>query len=188
MATTHSAYRDSVNSALGRWPELAWLNRLLQTPKPSTVQDETVAQIFDLHGAYFRTSGPEASPTSLSQALDVEHFERLRVVLISHGDSWDVDRDLLDVVCSKYSLDPRFLAKHLDYPKIRCESNRPRDLRNAVESVNEHYYLSAGYTWNLGGEVFSQLSTTLGSCFSFAYEKECLSIAVHEEDHKVTRE
>ena len=189
MATTHSAYRDRVHNALGRWPELAWLKRFLQTPKPATGQeDETVAQIFDLNDSHFTTSGPEAIATSFSEALEVEQTGRLRVVLISHGFSWDVDRDLVDVVCSKYSLDPRFLAKHFDYPSIRYEANCPRDLRDAEERVNFNYYNEVEYPWDLGGEVFSQLSTKLGLCFFFAYQNECLSVAIHEEDLHTTRE
>ncbi|MDI1492664.1 MAG: hypothetical protein OHK93_004446 [Ramalina farinacea] len=152
MATTHSAYRERVHNALGRWPELAWLNRFLQTPKPSTVRDETIAQILDLHDTHFTTSGEEASATSLSQALDVEQTGRLRIVLISHGDSWDVDRDIVDVVCSKYSLDPRFVAKHFDYPWIRYEGNCPPDLFKAIERVDDDSYTNK-YTWDLGGEM-----------------------------------
>lgn len=186
METTHSSYRERVHSALGRWPELAWLNRFLQTPKPATVEDETAAQIFDLDGTHFTTSGQEASAISLSQALNVEQIGRLRVVLVSHGDSWDVDRDIVDVVCTKYSLDPRFVAKHFDYPKIRFEDNCPRDLFSAIKRVNNSSRNK--YTWDLGGEVCSQLSTKVGLCFFFAYEKECLSVALHEEDLNTTRQ
>ena len=187
MATTHSAYRERVHNALGRWPELAWLNRFLQTPQPATVYDETIAQIFDLDDSHFTTSGQEATAGSLSEALNVEQTGRLRVVLVVHGDSWDVDRDIVDVVCSKYSLDPRFVSKHFDYPGILNEGNCPRDIYEAIQNVNEDY-LTHEYSWDIGGEVFSQMSTKLGLCFSFAYQKECLSMAIHEEDLNTTRE
>ena len=187
MAINHSAYRERVHNALGRWPELAWLNRFLQTPKPATVRDDTAAQIFDLHDTHFTTSGQEATAGSLSEALNVEQTGRLRVVMVSHGASWDVDRDIVDVVCTKYSLDPRFVAKHFHYPDIRCEHSHPRDINEAIRKVNEDCYHHK-YSWDLGGEVFSQLSTKLGLCFFFAYQRECLSMAIHEEDLNTTRE
>ncbi|KAL8917771.1 MAG: hypothetical protein Q9208_007752 [Pyrenodesmia sp. 3 TL-2023] len=121
-----------------------------------------------------------------SQALDIEaDGSRLRIVLLGHGPSWDVDRDMVDVVCSKYQVDPRFLVRHFDYITVQEEENCPGDIADAIAAVDEDYFENK-YTWNLGGEVMSPLSMQLGSCFFFAYAAQCLSVAIHEEGHKVT--
>ncbi|KAL8716988.1 MAG: hypothetical protein Q9225_005724 [Loekoesia sp. 1 TL-2023] len=185
MSTTFSAYRDLVNKSLSRWPELSWLNRFLQTPKPAD-GDETFTHVFELVGVRLVECQNDGTAASLSRALESEaHNSRLRIVLIGHGDSWDVDRDILDVVCSKYSVDPRFLARHFDYPGIQFEKNCPRDFRHAIQEVSQD--CNKQYTWDLGGDVMSHLSLQqLGSCFLFAYDSESLSLATHQEDLKVT--
>lgn len=186
MSTSFSTYRDAISrSSLTHWPELSWLSRFLQTPKPAS-GDETSAKIFDLVDDRLLESNDVDTAASLSQALESQVPDsRLRLVLVGHGDSWDVDRDMLDVVCNKYDVDPRFLAKHLDYPTIRCEKHCPSHLRHAVQSADDDFLLN-GYSWDLGGEIMSHLSLQLGSCFFFAYASECLSLMVLQEDLRVT--
>lgn len=95
MSTTFSAYRDSINKSLSSWPELSWLNRFLQTPKPAD-GDKTFAHVFKLVGGRLLESPNYGTAASLSRALEREaRNSRLRIVLIGHGDSWDVDRDIL---------------------------------------------------------------------------------------------
>ncbi|KAI4113106.1 MAG: hypothetical protein LQ338_008233 [Usnochroma carphineum] len=189
MSTQFSTYRDAINRSLHEWPELTWLNRFLQAPSPADGHG-TSAQIFELIGTRFRNRfaafESDGTAAAFSQALEVETKDsRLRIVLIGHGESWDVDRDIIDVVCSKYNVDPRFLAKHFDYPDIRWEKNCPPDIRLAVENVNRDY-IENKYTWDLGGDVMSPLSMQLDSCFFFAYDTQSLSLAIHREDDKVT--
>lgn len=186
MSTPFSTYRDSINRSLSHWPELSWLDRLLQTPKHAT-GDKTSAQVFDLVGNRLLESSNVDTAASSSQALGSQAPDsRLRLVLVGHGDSWDVDRDMLDVVCSRYRVDPRFLARHLDYPTVHYEKHCPPQIKAAVE-VNRDFFLNK-YTWELGGDIMSHLSLHLGSCFFFAYASEGLSLTIHREDHKVTRE
>lgn len=185
MSTSFSEYRDSINRSLGDWPQLSWLNRLLQTRKPVD-EDATLGKIFELIGDRCVGSRTYKSAADFSQALDVERNDsQLRIVMIGHGRSWDVDRDMIDVVCSKYDVDPRFLVKHFDYPTVQWEKNCPGDISSGINDVNNDYYKNT-YTWDLGGEVLSPLSIQSGSCFFFAYDDQCLSLAIHEEDHRVT--
>ncbi|KAL8725697.1 MAG: hypothetical protein Q9181_006315 [Wetmoreana brouardii] len=185
MSTVFSAYRDSVRRSLNQWPELSWLDRFLHTPKPAN-GDATSAQVFDLIGNRFVASEPHGTAPSFSQALGVEAQDsRLRLVLVGHGESWDVDRDIVDVICSRYSIDPRFVAQHFDYQHIRREKTCPRDLRLALEKVDANYYLNK-YTWDLGGDVMFSSSAQLGSFFSLTYETEGLSLAVHNQVQRVT--
>lgn len=185
MEVNFSSYRDSINASLRQWPELSWLNRFLQTPTPAN-GDKTSVHVFELLDNHFVESGTDSTAASLSQVLEVNvQSSRLRIVLICHGNSWDVDRNIVDIVCSKYSVDPRFVAKHFDYPDIRFEKNCPQDLRSAVNKVNDHYSENK-YIWELGGDVMFPLSVQLGSCFSFAYQMNCLSLAVCQKDDKET--
>jgi len=86
------------------------------------------------------TSGSDGTAASLSQDLEIEAWgSRLRVILVGHGESWDVDRDSVDLICSRYSLGPRFVAKHFDYQGIQDEENCPQDLRRALNSLS-HYH------------------------------------------------
>jgi len=169
MSKQFSTYRHSISASLGKWPELSWLNRFLQTPTPAD-GDRTSAQVFELIGNAFVTSGIDGTAASLLQDLEVEApGSRLRVILIGHGQSWDVDRDIVDLICSRYGLDPRFVARHFDYPRILYERNRPRDFRLALENANHGPYEDT-YTWDLGGDVMSSLSIQPDSCFFFSYE------------------
>ncbi|KAL9620226.1 MAG: hypothetical protein Q9160_005235 [Pyrenula sp. 1 TL-2023] len=180
-----STYRDSIRASLIHWPELTWLNRFLQTSKPDD-GDKTFAHVFELIDNRFVGSEAQTNATSFAQAIEANvPGSRLRLVLICHGQSWDVDRDIVDVVCSKYDIDPRFVAKHFDHPAIRYERHCPRDLRRALNEVDEDFFQSE-YTWDLGGDVMSPLSFQLGSCYYFAYEKECLSLAIHPEKPRRT--
>ncbi|KAL8822560.1 MAG: hypothetical protein Q9191_006706 [Dirinaria sp. TL-2023a] len=184
MPTRFSAYRDSIRSSLSKWPEFSWLNRFLQTPKQAD-GDKTSAYVFELIGNRFVASQADDTAASLSQAIDFEvQGSRLRVLLVVHGESWDVDRDIVDLVCSKYSIDPRFVARHFGYPRNQWEKNCPGDLRHAIQEYD--LYSTGECSWDLGGDVMSSLSMQLGSCFYFSYENECLSLAVHRERGKVT--
>lgn len=175
-----SAYRDSIRTSLSHWPELAWLNRFLQTAKPND-GDRTFAHVFELIDNHFVASEAQFTATSLAQAIETKvQASRLRIVLICHGQSWDVDRDIVDVVCSKYSIDPRFMARHFNHSAIRFERNCPGDIGVALQRV-DHLSFNNQYSWDLGGEIMSPLSMQSGSCFFFAYEGECLSLAVHRE-------
>lgn len=167
MSTPFSSYRDAITrSFLARWPELSWLSRFLETPKP-TNSDETSARIFDLVGDRLLESGNVDTVASLSQALETRSSDsRLRLVFVGHGDSWDVDRDILDVVCKRYDVDPRFLAKHLDYPTIRYEQHCPPQLYRAIKSADQDFYLNK-YTWDLGGEISSRFVSAAGILFLF---------------------
>ena len=185
MSTKFSTYRDLVRSSLSKWHELSWLARFLQTPKPADGEG-TSAHVFELIENHFVASQTDGTAASLSQALEVEAQDsRLRIVLLAHGDSWDVDRDLVDIVCSRYRIDPRFVAQHFDYPSIDREKNCPRDLRLAIDELRQRTYRDQ-YPWDHGGDVMSSLSMQLGSSFFFSYKKECLSLAVHQEHGKIT--
>ncbi len=117
--------------------------RYLQTPVPAD-GDRTSGQVFELIGNGFVTSGIDGTAASLSQSLDVEaQGSRLRIILIGHGKSWDVDRDIVDPICSRYSLDLRFVAKHFHYPGVEYEPNCPRDIPLALEEVNHDPILAA---------------------------------------------
>lgn len=161
--------------------------RYLQTPVPAD-GDRASGQVFELIGNGFVTSGIDGTAASLSQSLDVEaQGSRLRIILIGHGKSWDVDRDIVDPICSRYSLDLRFVAKHFHYPGVEYEPNCPRDIPLALEEVNHDPYPNQ-YTWHLGGDTMSSLTIQPGSCFFFSYKDKCLSLAIHQNDPKVTCE
>ena len=42
---------------------------------------------------------------------------QVRLVLVCHRDSWDVDRDIVDVACSEYDLDPPLCLTTLRSPE-----------------------------------------------------------------------
>ncbi|KAL8705278.1 MAG: hypothetical protein Q9201_001609 [Fulgogasparrea decipioides] len=186
MSTEFSAYRDSVHRSLNQWPELSWLDRFLRTSTPAN-GDPTSPQVFDLIGNRFVASETDGTAASFSQALGVEAQDsRLRLVLVGHGESWDVDRDIVDVLCSRYSIDPRFVAQHFEHPGIRFEKNCPRDICLALDEVDKDFFINR-YTWDLGGDVMFLSSAQLGSYFFLTYMSEGLSLAVHNEDLRVTR-
>ena len=187
MAGQFSAYRDCIKDSLSRWPEFSCLNRFLQTSKPANAH-ATSAHIFDLVDNRLVPTGTDYSAASFSENLAVQvQGSRVRVVLICHGDSWDVDREIVDVACSNYGIDPRFVARHFDHSQIRFEKNCPRDLLDSIEEVNNNYY-EHRYSWDHGGLLMSPLSVQLGSCYSIAYKTDCLSIAVHHEGDKISCE
>ena len=174
MSAEFSSYRDSIRSSLKSWPELSWLSRFLQTPKPAG-GDKTSAQVFNFIGNRFIASESNSTAASIFKATeDDTEGSLLRIVVISHGKSWDVDRDIIDAVCSRYGVDPRFIASHFDYSTIWDEENYPSDLHE-----NQ-------FAWNLGDDTMSPLSMQLDSCFSFAYKEQCLSVAIHEKHSRTT--
>ncbi|KAI4147067.1 MAG: hypothetical protein L6R39_003248 [Caloplaca ligustica] len=189
MSTRFSTYRDSINKSLGKWPELSWLNRLLQTPKPAD-GDETTAQIFDLVGSRFCASDVYRTAELFSQGIETKVRDSwLRLVLVGHGQSWDVDRDMIDVACDKFDVDPRFLAKHFDYLTIKWEKRCPPDIRSAFNNYStftDGDFHEDEHFWDLTSDILSALSMRPGSCFFFAYEDQCLSLAIHPEDENVT--
>ncbi|KAF2237992.1 hypothetical protein EV356DRAFT_332540 [Viridothelium virens] len=178
-------YRDSVRESLDEWPELSWLNRFLQTPSP-VGGSETSAQVFDLIGTHFIASPIDGTPGSLANMLNTQSQDsRFRVVLLCHGDSWNVERDVVDVIGDRYDVDPRVMAKHFDYREIKRESNCPVDIRQGLVNVDRDY-ISNKYTWKLGGDLICSLSTPLNSWFSFNYDHECLSFVVRKDSSKTT--
>ena len=183
MSTDIPSYRQRIAWSLSNWPELSWLHRFLQTPTPAN-GDYTYANVFELIGHHFVAVSHDGDGVPLSQALeDRAEDSRLRLVLITHGDSWDVDRDVVDTVCNKYSLDPRFVARHFDYPDIQHELNCPEDLYHAIDRL----YTKDDYPWELGGDLMFSLSMELKSCFFITYMTECLSFAIHQQENRSTR-
>ncbi|KAL8832900.1 MAG: hypothetical protein Q9170_004680 [Blastenia crenularia] len=180
-----NAYSPQWGAPKFHLPTLGPTRLLLQTPKPAD-GDEMTAHVFELTGEHLVECQNDGTPASFSRTLDSESPNSpLRVVVVGHGNSWDVDRDILDVLCSKYNIDPHFLARHLDYPTVWYEKHCPRDLCHGVEKADRDYYKKK-YSWDLGGDVMSHLSLPPGSCFFFAYRAYSMSVAVHQEDLKVT--
>lgn len=159
-----SAYRDSLRAHASQWPELSWLDRFLHAPKPAN-GDGTSARVFELIGNRFIKSEVDGTAASFSKAIEAEaHNSRMRIVLVSHGQSWDVDRDFVDIVCSKYRLDPRFVANHFDYPGIRDEKNHPRDLRLRIDKVPDMKTFSRANT-TAGTKIITLGTLAAISCF-----------------------
>ena len=186
MSAEFGSYRETVRKCAAKWPELEWIHRFLQTPKPADAND-TYAQTFDFIDSSVVESDVFRTPRLFSETLNNPlPGSSLRVVLVCHGDSWTVDRDIVDVACAKYDLDPRFVSQHFDYPYAKWEKNCPRDISKALAAVDDHYFENK-YTWSLGGAIISSLSLQLSGHFCFAYKHECLSLKVLEEASGTTR-
>jgi hypothetical protein len=69
---------------------------------------------------------------------------RLKAVVVSLGDSWDVGRDMVDVVSTRFDLDPRILMGHFDYSYCLKEANCPLD----IDSRREEGLTATLYTWD----------------------------------------
>lgn len=176
-------YRDTVNESLQHWQELAWLNRFLLTPTPSKRED-TSAIVFDLIDQRMKQTEISKDAASFSKFLNVEsHRSTFRLILVEHGESWDIDREMLDVVCSKYNVDPRFVASHLGHSEIHYEENCPNDLARDIGLLNRGAKCRR-YDWSLGGELANTLSFSGGSVFFFSYRTMALSLAVHRDDNQ----
>ena len=113
-----TAYRDRIHASLGKWPEFSWLNLFFQTTQPAGVDDQTVVYISDLCNDQLLTYRVEGDLSHLQAEMCAEvENSSLRFVFLCHVDSWSINRDVLDVVCSHFELDPRVLVGHLDYPR-----------------------------------------------------------------------
>ncbi len=139
---TFTTYRDHIHASLPEWPEFSSLNRFLQTSKPAATAD-TKVYISDFHNDRLLTHQVEGSLSHLQSELGADAEDsRLRFVILCHTESWSIDRDVLDVVCSQIEVEPRVLASHLDYPHATYESHYPPDL---LRRLNKE-----GYPWDLG--------------------------------------
>ncbi|KAL9059752.1 MAG: hypothetical protein Q9162_001053 [Coniocarpon cinnabarinum] len=186
MSNEFSKYRDALRDCVRRWPELVWVHRFLQTSKPANV-DSTYAQTFDFYDGRVAASDVFYDPASFSAALVRQvQSSRLRLVLVCHGESWDIDRDIVDVMCSRYDLDPRFVSQHFDYPDVKFERNCPRDISDAHKAADHDYYENK-YEWKMGGSLLPPWSLQLDSHFRFAYRRECLSLKILREESGATR-
>lgn len=101
----------------------------------------------------------------------------MRFVFLCHSDSWSVNRDLLDVVCSYFELDPRVLVGHLDYPGAIEEKHCPGDFRSKMNnlSFSTHPY-PAFHPWELGGDLTSPFDEHVGHSFRFCYREAGMTV------------
>jgi hypothetical protein len=119
------------------WPELTWLNRFLSA-QVENVAEKTSVSVLTLQG---QRLVPHESPLN-AESLHAElwhpvAFSSLRVVLIGHGESWDVDRDIVDVVAARCDLGPRFLMRHFDHKYNWAEKRCPLEFKKNIRSMND---------------------------------------------------
>ena len=175
MEPAYTKYSDAVHAALQHWPELAWLNRFLQTPQPSG-GEATSAIILDLVGDTLQPSRTAEDADAFHELLKtIEPGIKYRVVALLHGLTFDVDRSMVNVLCDRYQLDPRFVSKHFAYDDVHDERNCPQDMLSNF--CDEHA---------LRGEIMCPLSVSDGSCFTFTFGEDCLSLALHQEEDSIT--
>ena len=127
------------------WPELTWLNLFLSA-QVENVAEKTSVSVLTLQG---QRLVPHESPLN-AKSLHAELWypsavSNLRVVLIGHGESWDVDRDIVDVVAARFDLDPRFLMRHFDHKYDWVEKECPLEVKKNMRAMNDsidpdHYY------------------------------------------------
>ncbi|KAL8685603.1 MAG: hypothetical protein Q9218_007658, partial [Villophora microphyllina] len=118
------------------------------TPTPAD-RDATSAQIFDLTSDRFVASDIHNTAASFAQALEVEaQKSRLRVILIGYLESWDVNRDIVDVLCSRpiriYQTDGDELIdeiRQMDTLQRQVEAFLATVHRHEIES---HYNIDQG--------------------------------------------
>ena len=108
LTADHSIYRDLIHESLNDWPEFAWLNRFLHTPKPLDTPDTEVF-ICDILDGRAQIHKVENDLSKLqTELLSEPPSSCIRFVLVSYSESWDIDRNILDAIAYRFAIDPRF--------------------------------------------------------------------------------
>ena len=102
----YQSYRDYVQHLQNEWPELTWLDQFLNTEVPTN--DTTTVGICDLIQDKLVYNDYSGDLRRLEDDLhNNPRPSKLRVVILTHVDSWTVDRQVLDVIGRKLDLEPR---------------------------------------------------------------------------------
>ena len=182
-------YHQALSESLERWRELDWLKRFLTTAiRADEIVQNTHATFLELRGQRLVPFAQAENVRILNRILEApETNSNLRIIIFTHGESWDVDREMLDVVCQKYKIDPRFLVNHLGHAGVHLERNCPKDITLDVGGLQRGNN-GAIYNWKLGGELANNASFQTGSAFFFSYENSALSLAIDRDSARTTGE
>lgn len=117
----------------------AWLHEYLK-PRPVPSEDPVTLKLFWTHCTETESSlRSENIPitrqgtTVLSHRLDGD-LSTLRAVVLCHGQSADVDGQLVTILTEKLGLESAFIRQHLDYRNFRHERNCQADLQNLLRT------------------------------------------------------
>ena len=149
------SYKDIVSARRSERPEYEWLQTFLEHPGPCN--SETLAVVFDSDGETLIERGQFSADTpQFSRILAARPSEvRTRYIVVSYQQSWNVDRSIVEKLCSTYNVEPDFFREHFYYHDIYSEDNdgperwlkdpihdELRTLPNGKDSVEYHLALT----------------------------------------------
>ena len=183
----YQSYAEYVRHLQDEWPELAWLDRFMNTKVPGP-HGETTVGICDLVREKLVYHDFSGDPDRLGDALSSNPQDSpLRVVVLTHVDSWDVNRQIVDVLGAKLDVDPRFLMSHFNHRKSYLEACCPGDISWSVARANPLMDLDK-LGWNFDGDPFALPGAHSDSFCRVEYSTEFMSLmACESQDHLVGR-
>ena len=109
----------------------------------------------------------------LSALEDRAATVKTHVVVVSHQESWSIDRNVVDVIGTFFDIDPIFFRSHFDYPLCHYEKRYPEVLID--ERERDKCFIRSRQTLIPISDAASLPSEGFGQRLRIGLEQDCVS-------------
>lgn len=125
----YSTYKEFIDAHVADWPEYRWMQLFLEQ-KGKDPSDTSVTVFDSMHGSLVEHDY-SSRISSLPHFLRQRPPEvRTRLIIVTHFESWAIDRNVVDTLGKSFDIDPQFFHKHFHTPDnydMSCERGFPKN-------------------------------------------------------------
>ena len=150
------SYTTFVNALTRVDPDFEWLKRFFSQQQQGRSSDGHL-NILESHGDTIKDNACSLDDLSLPPEAG-----STRIVVLSYGEVWSLNRELLDKVALALNLSPYFLWQHLEYFGHHSESACP-DLPKGYDYMKPSAAASETLSLEIGWSPFFHMSAMIAS-------------------------
>ncbi|KAK0101112.1 hypothetical protein ONS95_012905 [Cadophora gregata] len=115
------SYKDYLDTNVEDWPEFRWMQVFFMHPGGDP-NNTNLTIIDSANGSLHPQSITTLDPHSLTTALENRQPEvKTRIIVVHYGQSFSIDRRVVDILGSVYDLDPLVLQRHFEHDAMWLE-------------------------------------------------------------------